>query len=518
MEFVTDPPIAVKIRKMSQRVRWQDPAIRDRGIDQTRLVLANTTDEPEFSFLVVGDSGSGGHRGHNPQRRIAQLMLEHRDDARFVLHTGDVIYLVGSSEYYSSNFIEPYREFLVGGESPHRIAYDQMVFNQPFLPVPGNHDYYDLPLAYGILAQAATPIRYLLRGRVDFDIGWHGSEQGKAYSRAFMDSLDRFMLPGELERHLDRHYTAQTDTGRCLYYEPGSFTRLPNRYYTFRCGGIDFFAIDSNTFNDPDPVESEDDLKLLQNRVAELEREKQELTAESMNYNPALPEEADRVDDIKAKIEQIDEMINDIEKQIKADRTVVVDTEQLNWLKDRLIASWQSPDVRGRVIFFHHPPYVTEATKWYQAQTLAIRRRLRRVLNAVSIEVEKLAGDRPLVDLVLNGHAHCLEYLRTGETGHADSNMNWIVCGGSGYSLRRQREEGSDLAEGNFDGYQSDRVIARSKLFVGRNGQGLLRRRPYSFLRIDVKVGTPPKFVIRPGVAERFRGQWNAYNIKPFEI
>jgi hypothetical protein len=196
----------------------------------------------------------------------------------------------------------------------------------------------------------------------------------------------------------------------------------------------------------------------------------------------------------------------------------VVDTEQLNWLKDRLIASWQSPDVRGRVIFFHHPPYVTEATKWYQAQTLAIRRRLRRVLNAVSIEVEKLAGDRPLVDLVLNGHAHCLEYLRTGETGHADSNMNWIVCGGSGYSLRRQREEGSDLAEGNFDGYQSDRVIARSKLFVGRNGQGLLRRRPYSFLRIDVKAGTPPKFVIRPGVAERFRGQWNAYNIKPFEI
>jgi len=28
-----------------------------------------------------------------------------------------------------------------------------------------------------------------------------------------------------------------------------------------------------------------------------------------------------------------------------------------------------------------------------------------------------------LVDLVLNGHAHRLEYLRTGDTGHADSTL-----------------------------------------------------------------------------------------------
>ncbi|MBD2089550.1 metallophosphoesterase [Microcoleus sp. FACHB-1515] len=511
MQFVTDPPIALKIRKMRQRVRWQDPVVRDRGIDQTRLVLDNGTDDPEFSFLVVGDSGSGGHRGHNPQRRIAELMLAHRDAARFVLHTGDVIYLVGSSEYYPSNFIEPYREFLVGGDNPKRIAFDQMVFNQPFLPIPGNHDYYDLPLAYGFLAQAAQPLRYLLRSRLDFDIGWHGSEQGKAYTRAFIDSLDRFLLPGELERHLDRHYTAQTETGRCLRYEPGSFTRLPNRYYTFRCGGVDFFAIDSNTFNDPDPLESDDDVNRLRARIAELEGEKQALMAESTKFDPNVTEEADRLDDIQAKIQQLDEMINDIEKQMKSDREVTVDTEQLDWLKDRLIASWQNPDVRGRVIFFHHPPYVTEATKWYQAQTLAIRHRLRRVLNAVSIEVEKLAGDRPLVDLVLNGHAHCLEYLRTGDTGHADSNMNWIVCGGSGYSLRRQREEGADLME-------EGRMVARSKLFVGRNGQGSFRRRPYSFLRIDVKPGTPPRFVVRPGVAERFQGKWNTYNVDPFEI
>ncbi len=163
MKFVSDPRITVKIRKMKERVRWQEQSIVDRGIDQTRIVLeTQTTDSPEFSFLVAGDSGTGNHRGYNPQRQIAEQMLSERETCRFVLHTGDVVYLVGSSEYYFQNFIRPYREFIVGGEHPSRIAYDRMVFNFPFLPVPGNHDYYDLPIVYGILSATALPLRRLL--------------------------------------------------------------------------------------------------------------------------------------------------------------------------------------------------------------------------------------------------------------------------------------------------------------------------------------------------------------------
>ncbi len=55
------------------------------------------------------------------------------------------------------------------------------------------------------------------------------------------------------------------------------------------------------------------------------------------------------------------------------------DIEQLNWLKQKLIESWNNSEVRGRVIYLHHPPYVTEATKWQQAQTLIIRDRFRGV-------------------------------------------------------------------------------------------------------------------------------------------
>ncbi|MHC5723933.1 MAG: metallophosphoesterase family protein [Nostoc sp.] len=520
MKLVSDPAIANKIRKMNQRVRWQDPLIVERNIDQTRLVLEDgQTDNSEFSFLVVGDSGSGKHRGHNPQRQVAELMLPHHNESRFMLHTGDVIYLVGSSEYYQQNFIEPYREFILGGEHPRRIDYDQMIFKLPILPVPGNHDYYNLPILLSLASLTTLPIRGLLRSRIDLDVGLHGSGTGDAYARAFLDYLNAFQLPGELASHLEKYYTAKTDTGSCLCYQPGHFTRLPNRYYTFRYGGIDFFALDSNTFNDPPPLpktkKGDADRKVLEKRREDLEQEKLEIIETSAKLRPENPTEADQLDDFHAKLSQIEEIIVDIDKQLATNKITLTDTEQLDWLKQKLIESWNNPEVRGRVIYFHHPPYVTEATKWQQAQTLIIRDRLRGVLDAVAKEIGSLTQGRPLVDLVLNGHAHCLEHLETMDTGHADSHIHWIVCGGSGFSLRRQRIEGADLMEtfGN-----ENRLVARSHLFIGRNGQGFQKRRPYSGLRIDVKGDGQPKFIVRPLVAEWHQRQWHNSELEPLII
>ncbi len=524
MKFVSDPAIEVKIRKMEQRVRWQEPLIVERGIDQTRMVFEEgVSDSPDFSFLVLGDTGVGPRRSHNSQRQIAEQMLAHRDTCRFVLHTGDVVYLVGSSEYYLENFISPYREFLVGGEEPKRIAYDQMVFNLPFLPVPGNHDYYDLPLLFGLLAKSTMPLRRLLRLKLEFNIGWHGSGQGNAYARAFLDYLRAFETSEKLARHLDQHYTAKTNTGRCLLYEPGRFTRLPNRYYTFRTGGIDFFALDSCTFNEPPPLpatkEGESYRRKLERRRDEIEQQKLQILERSAKLSPQRPDDAEMLDDLHTKLEQIEEVKIDIEKQLASNETTVTDIEQLDWLQQRLIESWNTQQVRGRVIYFHHPPYVTEATKWQQAQTLAIRDRLRRVFDAVSDAVGSQAEGRPIVDLILSGHAHCLEYLRTEDTGHADSNLNWIVCGGSGYSLRRQRDEGPELMEelGETEGGYSQ-VVARSHLFVGRHGHASQKRRPYSFLRIDVQDGRPPKFRVRPFISERAHREWSHSHLEPFVI
>ncbi|MCU0565527.1 MAG: metallophosphoesterase [Oculatellaceae cyanobacterium Prado106] len=521
VKFVADPAIADKIQKMKQRVRWQEPLLQNQQIDQTRFVLADGQNEDQaFSFLVIGDSGAGSHRGYHPQRKVAELLLANQQDCRFILHTGDVIYLLGSSEYYGKNFIEPYREFLVGGEHPHRIAYDRMTFKLPIFPVLGNHDYYDLPFLSTIASVASRPFRLFLRSKLDFDVGWHGSRQGDAFARAFLDYLKPLTLP-ELMHHLQDHYTAKTDTGRCLTYKPGQFTRLPNRYYRFQYGGIDFFALDSSTFNAPQPLphSAQGDVlrESLEQKREAIAQEKNLLFDQAALLDPNDPEEEELLDYYHTKLTQLDEVEVDIDKQLTLEPGTVTDWEQLDWFKTQLIASWQNPNIRGRIVFFHHPPYVTETSKWQQAQTLAVRQRLQEALDAVAGEIGDLTQGRSLINLVFNGHAHCLEHLETLNTGHADSQIHWLICGGSGYSLRRQRAEGSTLIASELES-NGGSAIAQSHLFIGRSGRGSHRRRPYSALRVEVQPGNPPQFKIYPLVAEWYQHEWRDYPTQPFEI
>jgi hypothetical protein len=315
-----------------------------------------------------------------------------------------------------------------------------------------------------------------------------------------------------------KHYTSEFAGDRCLTYRPGQFTRIPNRYYTFRYGGIDFFALDSNTLNHPLPLdnpESRDRTRQqLQVRRDQLEAEKAEILRE-LGMGVANPMDPEDQDDLTGNLEELDEAIYDIDKQLEGASTASVDQQQLDWLRDRLIASWRDPSARGRIVFFHHPPYVTEATKWLQGQTLAVRHHLRTVLDAVQAEVGELTQGKPLLSLVLCGHAHCLEYLRTGDTGHGDAHIPWIVCGGSGYSLRRQRSQGNELTE-QVDGHE--RVVATSERFLGRTGKGSTLKRPYTALRIEVNDGTPLQLSVVPLVSEQGSEGWKAYTHEPLKI
>jgi hypothetical protein len=108
-----------------------------------------------------------------------------------------------------------------------------------------------------------------------------------------------------------------------------------------------------------------------------------------------------------------------------------------------------------------------------------------------------------------------MEYLQTTDTGHGDAHIPWLICGGSGYSLRRQRLEGPDLME-SIGG--KDQVVATSELFVGRSGKGKDKKRPYSGLRVDVHEGTPLKLSLTPLLAERAHKKWNTYNLDTFEV
>ncbi|MBW4529689.1 MAG: metallophosphoesterase [Aphanothece saxicola GSE-SYN-MK-01-06B] len=505
MNLASEAGITTKIQRMAERVRWGHPEFIRRGIDPCRLAIEGDPQRPEaFSFLVLGDSGTGLHRRHSPQRRVAEQLLAHGTDARFLLHTGDVVYQVGSSEQYPDNFIRPYREWIVGGEDWRRLRYDQLVFRVPFLPVAGNHDYYDLPLPLGLLAGLTGPPRRLLRAWLDLDVGWHGSFVGQAWARAFLDVLSA-VSEADLGEHLGCTRSATVDGASCLLYRPGRFTRLPHRYYTFRWAGVDVFALDSNTFNHPLPAGADDGE--LQRRRGQLDAERSELLR---SLGPLTNDEDARAD--RATLaEQIDEQIRDIDKQLassasaRAGRTTPVDEGQLDWLSEALIASWRNPDVRGRMLVLHHPPYVTEVSKWDQGQTKAVRTQLRRVLDRVAAALGDLPAGRPLLDLAFSGHAHCLEVLDTGDTGHGDAHIPWAICGGSGYSLRRQRPEGPELLEGPPG---AQRVVARSRLFLGRSGRGSSLRRAYSALRVEVAAGTPLQLTLVPLVAEKAAGEW----------
>ena len=493
---------------MAARVRWNHPELIRQGIDQTRLVIDQGNETPgindAFHFLVLGDSGTGRHRFQSPPRRIAERLLPHKSEAAFLLHTGDVVYLVGALDQYRANFLRPYREWLHQANSWKSMRPDGLVFNQPFLPVPGNHDYYDLSLPVAFLAGLTLPLRRYLQWFDDVDAGWRGSKQGEAYARVFLDVLNQ-IPPARLKDHLELHYDAAWDGYRCLRYRPGVNTRLPNRYFRFRHAGVDVFAIDSNTLITPEqPTTNREnlrrDLRRLEARQTILYKTLASISSLDETYR----------DDLFDELETIQEECFDLQRQIKqinqTNQAALVDHDQLEWLKEGLITSHRDPAVRGRILTMHHPAYVTEKTKCNQADTLAIRRQLRNVFDAVGMALGDDLGTAPPVDLVLSGHAHCMEVLRTHETGHADSNINWVICGGSGYGLRAQRREGVELTEGTSDG--NTRVVATSNLFIGRNWSAAEGRNGYSGLRVDIAEGRPLRIRLTPLVSCRDSKGW----------
>lgn len=208
----------------------------------------------EWCLLVLGDTGDSDRFGAHvsPQSAVATFMAQDcgllqetpqgkpiagapplASPARMVLHTGDINYLTGEQRLYDINFIDPYRAF----QTPQSHFHD-VVFRLPFLPVPGNHDYYDLHgwvskiMTIGSwigLSKVLTHFFY----RLNLSVPLGGSDTGAAYMEAFVESNPESPQP--------------------LTYRPGERTKIPNRYYQVRQGNVHCFALDSNTLDAPPP-------------------------------------------------------------------------------------------------------------------------------------------------------------------------------------------------------------------------------------------------------------------------
>jgi hypothetical protein len=71
-----------------------------------QAIFTPPTPTQAFSFLVLGDSGSGG----TGQLRVRDRMLA--TPANFLLHTGDMVYEDGEAENYDRKYFDPYRLLL----------------------------------------------------------------------------------------------------------------------------------------------------------------------------------------------------------------------------------------------------------------------------------------------------------------------------------------------------------------------------------------------------------------------
>jgi hypothetical protein len=259
---------------------------RDGETRRHELAIEETgPSEAEWCFLVLGDSGDSERFGSriSPQRAVATLMaqdcglLQETPDgepipgapplqppARMVLHTGDVNYLTGEQRLYDLNFIDPYRAF----QTPESHYHD-IVFRTPFLPVAGNHDYYDLHgwtekiMKISSWVGLSKPLTHFFY-RLGLPVPFGGSGMGASFMEAFVDR--------------------NPDSPQPLPYRPGVRTKLPNRYYQFRAGNVHFFALDSNTLDAPPPGD-EDPWKEKASTIAERAEKKLGRLNEHVEYD-----------------------------------------------------------------------------------------------------------------------------------------------------------------------------------------------------------------------------------------
>ncbi|WP_433240437.1 metallophosphoesterase family protein [Streptosporangium sp. CA-135522] len=101
------------------RARWT-ASQRDRGVDPSFRIPMDVG--PEFSFLVLGDTGEGDAS----QYAVIPGLLKLGAKTAFAVIASDVIYPTGSGNEYDDKFFRPYKDYPA-----------------PIYAVPGNHDWYD---------------------------------------------------------------------------------------------------------------------------------------------------------------------------------------------------------------------------------------------------------------------------------------------------------------------------------------------------------------------------------------
>jgi uncharacterized membrane protein HdeD (DUF308 family) len=130
-------------------------AIQDRYQDVPaerlfRVEPEGVADVPDFSFLVLGDTGEGGAAQHS--LRDQYLFLAKRPDVKFLVISSDVIYPSGAMVDYEPKFYLPFKGF-----------------TKPIYAIPGNHDWYDALEGFAANFLQPDAARACMMARIETD-------------------------------------------------------------------------------------------------------------------------------------------------------------------------------------------------------------------------------------------------------------------------------------------------------------------------------------------------------------
>lgn len=162
-----------------------------------QFTTAPSSSTASFKFLVFGDSGSGSQE----QMDLAKKMEVESFD--FALHTGDVIYPMGSAGDYDPKFFKPY---------------GTMLKKHPIFPCIGNHDMITLGIGYkqAFYVPANNPSGSKL---------YYSFEWGDAKFISIDSALFAFYLPlGLATQWIENELASSTKTWNIVYFHVPMFS------------------------------------------------------------------------------------------------------------------------------------------------------------------------------------------------------------------------------------------------------------------------------------------------------
>ncbi len=144
-----------ELRVDKWRARMVDAVTTVYAVDNDALfqIAPPGTDEQDFSFIVIGDTGEGDASQFSLTDRYRALGT--RDDIKFLIVSSDVIYPAGAMKDYETNFFLPFKGF-----------------NKPIYAIPGNHDWFDALEAFNanFLEPKAARAALAARAKADFNL------------------------------------------------------------------------------------------------------------------------------------------------------------------------------------------------------------------------------------------------------------------------------------------------------------------------------------------------------------